>query len=113
VVIESKNSFRMVALKQGPDDTLVLTAADEVLVLIGAGDMLLGLDDVLLELDEVVVEVDVLLELNEVPVEVDRLKVLVLGVDDGACEGDTLVLADVAEDIVEEHLFPLPLPLLQ
>jgi hypothetical protein len=84
-----------------------------VLVLIGVGDMLLGLDDVLLKLDEVVAEVDVLLELNEVLVEVGRLKVLVLGVDDGACEGDTLVLADVAEDVVEEHLFPLPLPLLQ
>jgi hypothetical protein len=112
-VIESKNSFRMVALKQGPDDTLVLTAADEVLVLMGVGDVLLELDDMLLELDEVVVEVDVLLELNEVLVEVDRLKVLVLRVDDGASEDDKVVLAEVAEDVVEEHLFPLPLPLLQ
>jgi hypothetical protein len=99
-VIESKNSFRTVALKQGPDDTLVLTAAAEVLVLMGVGDMLLELDDVLLGL-------------NEVLLEVDRLKVLVLRVDDGACEDDKLVLADVAEDVVEEHLFPLPLPLLQ
>jgi hypothetical protein len=113
VVIESKNSFRMVALKQGPDDTLVLTAADEVLVLMGIGDVLLELYGLLLELDEVVVEVDVLLELNEVLVEVDRLEVLVLRVDDGACEDDKLVLADVAEDVVEEHLVPLPLPLLQ
>jgi hypothetical protein len=112
-VIESKNSFRIVALKQGPDNTLVLTAADEVLVLMVVGDVLLELGDVMLELDEVVVEVDVLLELNEVLVEVDRPKVLVLGVDDGACEDDKLVLADVAEDVVEEHLFPLPLPLLQ
>jgi GTP-sensing pleiotropic transcriptional regulator CodY len=100
VVIESKNSFRTVALKQGPDDTLVLTAADEVLVLMDVGEALLELDDALLEL-------------NEVLVEVDRLKVLVLRTDDSACEDDKLVLADVAEDIVKEHLFPLPLPLLQ
>jgi hypothetical protein len=75
--------------------------------------VLLELYGLLLELDEVVVEVVVLLELNEVLVEVDRLEVLVLRVDDGACEDDKLVLADVAEDVVEEHLVPLPLPLLQ
>jgi hypothetical protein len=89
----------MVALKQGPDDTLVLTGASEVLVLMGAGDVLVELDDVLLELDEVLVEVD-------------KVKALVLRVDDGACEDDELVLKvalSSTEDVVEDDLFPLPL----
>jgi hypothetical protein len=94
----------MVALKQGPDDALVLTGAKEALVLMGVGDVLVELDDVLLELDEVLVEVD-------------RVEVLVLKVDDGACEDNELVLADIiilsvlsgTEDVVDEDLFPLPL----
>jgi hypothetical protein len=100
----------MVALKQGPDDALVLTGANEVLVLMGVGDVLVELDDVLLELDKVLVEVD-------------RVRVLALKVDAGACEDDEPVLAGVGilstnevvlsdtEDVVEEDLFPLPLPL--
>jgi hypothetical protein len=95
----------MVALKQGPDDALVLTGAKEALVLMGVGDVLVELDDMPLEL-------------NEVLVEVDRVEVLVLKVDDGACEDNELVLADIiavlsvlsdTEDFVGEDLFPLPL----
>jgi hypothetical protein len=77
----------MVALKQGPDDSLVPTGANEVLVLMGVDDVLVELDDVLLELDKALVEVD-------------RVKVLVLKVDDGASD---------TEDVVEEDLLPLPL----
>jgi Flp pilus assembly protein TadB len=58
VVIWSRYSFRMVALKQGPDDSLVPTGANEVLVLMGVDDVLVELDDVLLELDKALVEVD-------------------------------------------------------
>ena len=47
----------MVALKQGLDDALGSTGANEVLVLIGAGDVLVELDDVLLELVKVGTEV--------------------------------------------------------
>jgi hypothetical protein len=77
----------MVELKQGPDDSLVPTGANEVLVLMGVDDVLVELDDVLLELDKALVEVD-------------RVKVLVLKVDDGASD---------TEDVVEEDLLPLPL----
>jgi hypothetical protein len=109
----------MVALKQEPDDTLVLTGADEVLVLMGAGDVLVELDEVLLELDEMLVE-EVLVEevlveevlVEEVLVEDDRVKVLELKVDDGGCEVDELVLKVVlrdTEELVEEDLLPLPL----
>jgi hypothetical protein len=109
----------MVALKQEPDDTLVLTGADEVLVLMGAGDVLVELDEVLLELDEMLVE-EVLVEevlvdevlVEEVLVEDDRVKVLVLKVDDGGCVVDELVLKVVlrdTEELVEEDLLPLPL----
>jgi hypothetical protein len=94
----------MVASKQSPDDALVSTGASEVLVLTGAGDVLVELEDVLVELDEV------LPELDEVLVELDRLRVLVLEVDNDTREDDELVLldTDILED-VEEDLFPLPL----
>jgi hypothetical protein len=87
----------MVASKQSPDDALVWTGASEVLVLTGAGDVLVELDEVLVELDEVLVELD-------------RLRVLVLEVDNDTREDDELVLldTDILED-VEEDLFPLPL----
>jgi len=47
----------MVALKQGLDDALGSASANEVLVLMGAGDVLVELDDVLLELVKVGTEV--------------------------------------------------------
>ena len=47
----------MVALKQGLDDALGSAGANEVLVLMGAGDVLVELDDVLLELVKVGTEV--------------------------------------------------------
>jgi hypothetical protein len=95
----------MVASKQSPDDALVSTGASEVLVLTGAGDVLVELDEVLVELDEVLVELD-------------RLRVLVLEVDNDTREDDELLLLDtdilenVEEDLFPLPLFPLPLPLL-
>jgi hypothetical protein len=95
----------MVASKQSPDDALVSTGASEVLVLTGAGDVLVELDEVLVELDEVLVELD-------------RLRVLVLEVDNDTREDDELllldtdILEDVEEDLFPLPLFPLPLPLL-
>jgi hypothetical protein len=88
----------MVALKQEPDGALGLTGANEVLVLMGVGEVLVELDDVLLELDKVLVELD-------------KVEALALKVDDCTREDDELVLAGVDEDLFPLPLFPLPLPL--